>query len=259
MELFDLREPVSACSHGAWLMMSIPSTIFLLRSTRNDRAKQLSMLVFGVSLSLCYGGSALFHGVQGSKQRIALFSQIDHIGIYVLIAGTYTPLAWNLLHGRWRLATLGLAWLAALAGSLLHCKLANVPNEVSTALYLVMGWGAIFCYAEISRKLSNRDLFPLLLGGCFYTVGAALNVLHWPTIAPGVVGSHEVFHILVMCGSVAHFWFMLRVVAPFGQRTPGYTGPGPHLPVFRTRSSFARRALLRLPRLTSLRGGPEVG
>jgi hemolysin III len=259
MELFDLREPVSACSHGAWLMMSIPSTIFLLRSTRDNRAKQLSMLVFGASLAICYGGSALFHGVQGSRERLALFSRIDHIGIYVLIAGTYTPLAWNLLQGRWRLGTLGLAWMAALAGSLLQCKLGTVPNELSTALYLAMGWGAIFCYTEISRRLSHRELLPLLVGGFFYTVGAAINLFQWPTIAPGVVGSHEVFHIFVMCGSVAHFWFMLRVVAPFSQRTLGYTGPGPHRPVFQTRTSIARRGLLRLPRFTSLPGGPEAG
>jgi hypothetical protein len=99
----------------------------------------------------------------------------------------------------------------------------------------------------------------MLVGGFFYTVGAAINLFQWPSIAPGVVGAHEVFHVFVMCGSLAHFWFMLRVVAPFGQPTLGYTGPGPHLAVFRSRASAGRRALFRLPRLSPLPGGSEPG
>ena len=77
-----------------------------------------------------------------------------------------------------------------------------------------MGWGAIFCFLELAKRMSTRRLFPLFLGGVLYTVGAVINLAHWPVFWPGVFGSHELFHILVMAGSLSHYLFMLNVVIP---------------------------------------------
>jgi hemolysin III len=131
----------------------------------------------------------------------------------MLIAGSYTPLAWNLLRGWWRLCTLAATWLAACAGTASVVAHGALRTPLATSLYLVMGWGAIFCYLEMARYLPHRRLRPLVLGGILYSVGALINVLGWPVIRPGVLGAHELFHLFVMAGSLCHFWFMITVVA----------------------------------------------
>lgn len=214
MDPFFFREPVSAGTHCSWLLLSVPGTVLLCLRSRGNPGKQLSMLIFGLSLAICYAGSTLFHGVRLPAEQIAVFNLIDYIGIYILIAGSYTPLAWNMLHGRWRSWTLGLVWTTAASGAALQVACGMLPEWLATLTYLVMGWGAILCYFEIARRHSHRRLRLILIGGAFYTVGAVINHLQWPNPWPGVFGRHEIFHLFVMAGSLSHFWFMLTVVAP---------------------------------------------
>jgi hemolysin III len=207
------REPVSAWTHCSWLLLSIPATILLWRRGDGDPARRLSLVVFGVSLAICYLGSTLFHAVRLAPSWIEWFDELDHIGIFILIAGSYTPVAWNLLRGPMKWGTLVTAWIAAMVGTamLLACGVFSV--FWSTLFYLLMGWGAVICYIELTRIHTHRTLFPLLLGGILYSLGAVLNVAQWPALWPGTFGTHELFHLFVMAGSTAHFVFMLEVVA----------------------------------------------
>jgi hemolysin III len=215
MNIFDFREPVNAGTHALWLILSIPATFVLWRRCGKDRSRRLSFLVFGLSLACCYAGSALFHGVRvHDRSGLDVYDRIDHVGIFLLIAGSYTPIAWNMLQPRWRLGVLASAWGMAAVGSMLYLSVGVLPPMVGTTIYLTMGWGAIFCYRELSRFLSHRRLFPLMLGGVLYSVGAIINLMHWPILWPGVFGSHELFHVFVMAGSLAHYLFMLNVVLP---------------------------------------------
>ena len=86
---------------------------------------------------------------------------------------------------------------------------------VATCVYLGMGWGAVVCYSEIAQVVSHRALLPIVVGGLSYSVGAVLNLLHWPVLCPGVFGAHELFHLFVLAGSLAHYLFILKVVVPF--------------------------------------------
>ncbi len=214
MSILELREPFSAWSHAIWLILSFPATVILWRRCGEDRAKRLSLVVFGLSLSACYLGSALYHGVRVDKNRIDFLDRLDHVGIHLLIAGSYTPVAWNLLQRRWRWGTLAAVWTNTLLSSVLLLANIRLPRSLATCEYLALGWGALFCYYEIARTHPDRSLRTLIVGGVFYSIGALLNLMHWPVIWPGVVGSHEVFHLWVMAGSFAHFWFMLTVVVP---------------------------------------------
>ena len=214
MTFLDLREPVSAWSHALWLVLSLPATILLWRRCGDSLGRRISFLVFGLSLACCYAGSAAFHGVRGSHSDLDLYDRLDHVGIFLLIAGSYTPIAWNLMCAPFRRWVLGLAWGTAAVGSLLYLEIGVLPPAVGTAIYLGMGWGAIFCFLELAKRMSTRRLFPLFLGGVLYTVGAVINLAHWPVFWPGVFGSHELFHILVMAGSLSHYLFMLNVVIP---------------------------------------------
>ena len=101
MELFDLREPVSAWSHCAGLLLALPGTLLLWRRSGGDQpAKRLCLLVFGLSLAACYAASTLYHALRIPAHRLALFDRLDRIGTFVLIVGMCTPLAWSLMRGR---------------------------------------------------------------------------------------------------------------------------------------------------------------
>jgi hemolysin III len=219
MNILSLREPVSACSHGAWLLLSLPATCLLWQRSRGYPAKRASMLVFCMSLAFCYASSALYHGIVGSRESIHLFNQLDHVAIFMLIAGSYTPLAVGLLIGTWRWVTLASSWVVAAGGAVWFVASGGLPMPIITFYYVAMGWGAILCYCHIARYISHRSLAPLLGGGVLYTLGAMINLFHWPVLWPGVLRAHDLFHFLVMAGSFAHFWFMLKVVVPFSCRT----------------------------------------
>jgi hemolysin III len=246
----DFREPISAWTHGSWLLLSVPATMVLWRRSGTNLARRISLLVFGLSLAICYAGSTAFHAVRLDRDWIAWFDELDHLGIFILIAGSYTPVAWNLLEGRLKWGTLTAAWLATAVGSGLLLTCGVFSMFWSTFLYLAMGWGAVICYVEMARVLPHRTLFPLLLGGVLYSIGAVINLAHWPVLWPGVFGPHELFHLFVMAGSSAHFIFMLGVVArPDGPEAeqPSAKSPAEVVLLNRLRSSRVARGLERLP------------
>ena len=215
MGILDLREPVSAWSHCAGLLLAFPGTLLLWQGSAGDRGKRLAVLVYGFSLAFCYAASTLYHGVRLPATRIAAFARLDGVGIFALIAGTYTPLAWCLMRGQWRRWTLAVVWTVAVTATILIAAGRHFSPVLSTCIYLGMGWGAVLCYSQIAQVVTHRALVPIVVGGLSYSVGALLNLLHWPIFWPGVFGSHELFHFFVMAGSLVHYLFILKVVVPF--------------------------------------------
>jgi hemolysin III len=236
MMLLDLREPINAWSHGAGMMLAFPLIwIFWRRCVeeasgkgvvqaaepdrRNiyERGKIITLMVFGLSLAFCYGNSAVYHALWLGPQSLNRLRRLDHVGIYVLIAGTYTPVAWSLMRRSWREGTLATVW--SLAG---FCAArvwfgGVLPVWESTLIYLTLGWGALFCYRELARDFSHWMLLWLPLGGAFYSVGALINLMNWPIFKPGDFGAHELFHFFVIAGSACHIQFMLHIVVPARQ------------------------------------------
>ena len=216
MDLFDLREPASAWTHGVGLLLALPGTLLLWRRSRGaPLAKRLSLLVFGLSLVACYAASTLYHGVRRTEGGLGAFDRMDRIGIFLLIAGSYTPLAWGLLRGRWRWGTLTIVWLIAAVASVRLALRGPFSPLWSTVLYLGLGWGVVVCSAELGRVVPRRALRPLVVGGLCYSLGSVINLLGWPAPWPGTFGAHELFHLFVLAGSLAHYRLILRVVVPF--------------------------------------------
>jgi hemolysin III len=219
MELLDFREPVSAWSHCTGLVLALPGTLLLWRRSGSDHGKRLSLLVYGLSLAFCYSASTLYHGVRLPAARIAAFARLDSVGIFALIAGSYTPLAWCLMRGQWRRGTLTVVWIVAATATVLIAAGRHFSPILSTSIYLGMGWGVVACYAEIAQVVSHRALRPIIVGGLSYSVGAVLNLMRWPELWPGTFGTHELFHLFVLVGSLAHYRFILKVVVPFAGRS----------------------------------------
>jgi hemolysin III len=216
MSFLDFREPVSAWSHCAGLLLAVPGTLMLWRRSAGGGTKRLTLLVYGLTLAFCYLASTLYHGVRVSAAGVAMYDRLDRVGIFALIAGSYTPLAWCLLRGHWRRWTLLLVWgVAGTAAVMLVAGRLPSP-ATATCVYLAMGWGVVACYFEFANALSHRAMLPIVVGGLSYSVGAVLNVLHWPVIVPGTFGAHELFHFFVLAGSLAHYLFMLKIAAPLG-------------------------------------------
>ena len=190
---------------------------FCCGSDAAERTKRLSLLIYGLTLAFCYLASTLYHGVRLPESGVAAFGRLDRVGIFALIAGSYTPMAWCLLRGNWRRWTLVVVWSIAGTAAIMLASGLQFSPVVYTGVYLGMGWGAVACYFECAQSVSHRALLPIVVGGLSYSVGAVLNVLHWPVIVPGTFGAHELFHFFVLAGSLAHYLFMLKIVAPFSQ------------------------------------------
>jgi hemolysin III len=213
MQVLGLREPLSAVTHALGAVLVLPGLWLLLRRGWGSGGRQLTLFLYGFALLTCYSASAAFHAVNGPPSQVLNLAVADRLGIYLLIAGTYTPIAGNLLAGRWRSATLSLVWLAAAAGCAMHWSLGLVPPWVSTALYLAMGWGSVICLGELAKTVPRQEVSRIVWGGLLYTVGAIINIAQWPNPLPGVFGFHEIFHVFVLAGSLVHFSFVLNSVA----------------------------------------------
>lgn len=219
MDLFNIREPFSAGSHALGLLVSLPATMFLWRRAGGDTLKRIGLVVYGLGMAACYLGSTAYHAVQGDASVLDFYERLDHVGIHLLIAGTYTPLALTLLAGRWRAGTLGMVWGISATVTAMLLLDRRLPRALSTCEYLTLGWGAVFCCFELSRTLGGRKLRWLVLGGLFYTVGALINLTQWPDPWPGVMDSHGFFHLWVLAGSASHYGFMVQMVVPHGGTT----------------------------------------
>ena len=182
--------------------------------------KRLSLLVYGLGLIFCYLASTLYHGVRWPTDRIVAFARLDGVGIFALIAGTYTPIA--VVHYARPMEAMdsGSRLGRGDDGHRSDCGGPRFSPLLATCVYLGMGWGAVVCYWELAQLVSYLALVPVLVGGLFYSVGAVLNLLRWPALWPGTFGPHELFHLFVLAGSLAHYLFILEVVVPFVHRPP---------------------------------------
>jgi hemolysin III len=211
-----LREPVNGLIHLAAGLLAFVGLIALLATAASaGRIDQLVAFgIFGVSLISLYAASALYHLLPLSPAGVARLRRLDHMTIFVLIAGTYTPFCLLALDGGWRWGLLGLIWGLALGGILLKLLWMEAPRWLSVVLYLGMGWVAVIAAPALFRAVPAEGMAWVLAGGLTYSAGALVYGLKRPNPLPGVFGFHEVWHLFVVAGSACHFWAVLRYIAP---------------------------------------------
>jgi hemolysin III len=207
-----VREPVNAYSHLVGLVLAGAGTLVLLRLAHGP-AQAVAFAVYGGSLILLYAASTVYHALPLPRHRLRALRTLDHIAIYFLIAGTYTPVALVTLHGPSGWALLVGAWTIAVAGIPFKIWWLDAPIWLSTGIYLAMGYMALLAAAPLAQAVSPGGLAWLVAGGVAYTIGAIIFSRERPDPFPGVFGHHEIWHILVLVGSGCHFAFMLLHVA----------------------------------------------
>jgi hemolysin III len=209
-----VREPFNAWSHLVGLVLSAAGTALLLHSARGP-AERVAFAVYGGTLLLLYGASSVYHLVPLPAERLRPLRTLDHIAIYFLIAGTYTPVLLLTLGGPLGWGLLAVVWSIAAAGVPFKIRYLDAPAWLSTATYLAMGWLAVVALAPLARVVPLTGLAWLAAGGLAYTVGAVIFTRERPNPIPGVFGHHELWHVLVLVGSACHFAFIaLHVSRP---------------------------------------------
>ena len=209
---FEVKDPISALTHFIGLLAVIPVFICLLDQS-DSTIKSIALMVFGVSLILLYSASTIYHTLKLSAEKTALLRRIDHMMIFVLIAGTYTPVCLVTLAGKWGYILLSLIWCIAVAGVFMKIFWMNAPRWLSTMVYVVMGWLSITAFVPLMKAVGWGGFGVLLAGGIAYTLGAVIYALKKPNLAIlKSFGFHEIFHVFVMIGSGFHVLFMFLYV-----------------------------------------------
>ena len=203
-----IREPFNGASHLVGLVLACAGTWILLRWA-SDPWEVAAFTVYGATLILLYGSSFLYHSLPVTGRPLKALRTLDHIAIYFLIAGTYTPVALITLHSRLGWSLLAAVWLIALAGIPFKLLYLDAPVWLSTSTYLAMGYLALVAIVPLAQAVSLSGLLWLVAGGVAYTVGAVIYSRRRPDPFPGRFGHHEIWHLLVMAGSGCHFAFMV--------------------------------------------------
>ena len=203
-----IREPFNGASHLIGLLLGGAGTVMLLRMAQG-REQLVALSIYGATLILLYGASTLYHTLSLTDRQLRALRRLDHIAIYFLIAGTYTPIALITLDSRLGWTLLATVWLIALAGVPFKLFYLDAPVWLSTSTYLLMGYLAMLAVIPLARAVHLGGLMWLLSGGIAYTVGAVIYSRRRPDPFPGVFGHHEIWHVLVLIGSACHFAFMV--------------------------------------------------
>ena len=207
---YDALRPWSAITHGVGAGLAVLGTLYLLAGSAlaGKWMNFLLFAVYGVSMICLYTASTLYHCLRTSVPTRLALRKYDHCSIYLLIAGSYTPICMAVLERRVGLPLLVCIWALAAAGITLTIGKGNIPRLVSSLIYLFMGWLAVFAIVPLHQALSTSGFFWLLLGGILYSVGGVLYALKWPGRNNPRFGCHEIFHVFIVLGSVCHFFVM---------------------------------------------------
>ena len=205
---YDGLRPWSAITHGLGAVLAAAGTAALLTQS----ALLGKWLLFG--LFAVYGLTmvCLYHCLNVSVPARLALRKYDHCSIYLLIAGSYTPLCLTVLRNAGGIPLIIAVWTLAAAGTALTIAKLSIPRWLTSAIYLFMGWLAIFAIVPIYRALPAEGFFWLLAGGLLYTAGGVLYAVKWPGRNNPRFGCHEIFHVFILLGSIAHFVMMYRVV-----------------------------------------------
>lgn len=211
---FQIKEPINALTHFLGFLMSIPIMITLTMKAYQNASflSVLAFLIFGISLLLLYGASTIYHTLNISPKGTALLRRIDHMMIFVLIAGTYTPVCLIPLRGKWGWTLFVAVWGFAFAGILLKIFWLNAPRWFSTLLYVVMGWLVLIAFVPLEQAIPIGGIVLLASGGIVYTIGAVIYAVKWSKLKLKYFGFHEIFHLFVMGGSALHVLFMFEYI-----------------------------------------------
>ena len=200
-------------SHALAFVVSLPLGLALVLEADTGRAL-VAASIFAASVAAMFGASALYHCVDWPQARRRWLRRLDHVGIYGLIAGTYTPFGLLVLRGHWRPVVLGIVWSGALAAVLLKFVWLDAPTWLSSVIGITLGWVGVVIAPQLLDELGRGGAALVLAGGVAYTAGALVYAFRRPDQYPAVFGFHEVFHVLVIAAVALQYSAVAFCVLP---------------------------------------------
>ena len=211
-----VKDPGSAITHFIGMLMAVFAAVPLIIKATHEPSPiyVVSIAIYAASLILLYAASTTYHTFDRSEKINTILKKIDHMMISVLIAGSYTPICLLVLGGRLGIILLAIVWSIAIAGILIKAFWVYCPKWVSSVLYIGMGWTCVLAFTQLLNSMSPAAFGWLLAGGLIYTAGGIIYALKLPifNMKHKDFGSHEIFHLFVMGGSICHFVVMYAFV-----------------------------------------------
>lgn len=212
-----LKDPGSAITHGiAMVLALVGATPLLLRAAREpDKIHLVALTVFILTMFLLYSASTIYHSIDSTEKVNRRLRKMDHMMIFIMIAGSYTPICLIALHNKIGYILCAIVWSVAILGIILKGFWITCPKWVSSVLYIGMGWLCVLAFIPIFRSLPRAGFGWLLAGGIIYTIGGIIYGLKLPIFDSKHknFGSHEIFHVFIMLGSACHFILMYVYLA----------------------------------------------
>lgn len=197
--------------HQVAFFVSLPAGIVLVILAEGLVAR-IAASIYALSLVAVFGASAAYHRGEWTPTALRRMKRLDHSMIFVLIAGSYTPIALLILHGPWSIVILSVVWAGAVAGITLKLIKIDGFSVLTAALYMAMGWFALVAFPQLLHEMPSPALVLIIVGGLLYTVGAIIFAIRRPNPSPAVFGYHEIWHAFMVAAAACHFAMVAIVV-----------------------------------------------
>lgn len=214
-----LKDPGSAITHFIGMLMAVFATApLIIRAFSEGTNVTLSCLVFMVSMILLYGASTMYHSFDMGERKNKILKKFDHAMIFVLIAGSYTPVCLLVIGGKTGIILLWLVWMVGILGIIFKLCWVTCPKWLSSVMYIAMGWMCVMAFTPIMNNMATSEFVWLLTGGIIYTIGGIIYAVRTPGVKAynerhRYFGTHEIFHVCVMIGSLCHFVMVYHVIS----------------------------------------------
>jgi hemolysin III len=202
---FQKSDIINFYSHLAGAVASLAGYIVLLCASGGDVTKIVLSSIYSVCAIFIFTCSSIYHGQKAEDDDTNPWRKLDHIAIFFMIAGTYTPISWIYLDVYWRWSIIGAQWLLVILGLVFKLIYIHGPRWLTIVIYLLMGWMALIPLGQLLATMPFSSIMLLFTGGVAYSVGAVIYAIKKPNPFPGIFGFHEIFHFLVITGAVLHY------------------------------------------------------
>jgi len=213
----NLRKPIpserfATYSHYVALVFSIIGSIYLIYMTRKDNALLAVSIIYSFCLCFMFTGSSVFHTLKEEGDETTFWRQLDHIGIYFMIAGSYTIVSYLYIDGTFRWIIISLQWVFVAFGTVLKILAVDIPVWLDVGIYIVMGWMIAIRMNYVFKGFSLQVFLLVLFGGLAYTIGAIFHAINKQKPFPGVFVFHDIFHVLIIIGASLHYATIISAV-----------------------------------------------
>jgi hemolysin III len=209
---FQKSDLINFYSHLAGAIASLAGYIILLLNSGGSLTKIVLATIYSLCAMFIFACSSVYHGQKEEENANNPWRKLDHIAIFFMIAGTYTPISYIYLDVYWRWSIIGTQWLLVALGLVFKLIYIRSPRWLTIAIYLLMGWMAVIPLRQFLAAMPISSIVLLFAGGIPYTLGAILYAIKKPNPFPGIFGFHEIFHMLIIIGAACHYFMVLTAI-----------------------------------------------